>query len=428
MGFLRRVPVISLAAVLTTPAFAQRQPRQSPPLEQGTSSITGRVVNAQSNQPAEGVEVTIALDERSSTVTTKADGRYAFENIAEGSYLLATGSRDYLAGCYPSSDASDRCGRIVLARDEHRTGVNFSVLPAGIARGRVVDSNGAPIADATVRLGSPAKPSTSTMHTIYFGAVARTDKDGAFEVRGIVPGEWNLELDVPNTRDSIRLPVLFYPGVFRADDAMRFEFVSGRIVNDLVFVIPSVADNTLTIHVSAHPVPLSDVRTSFIVPGSSARGIALNDQGIGTIKGLLDGRYFISVRSWTNDQAWAAFEIAEFIAPSLDVALQIKPAGTIKGKIVARNGGLPPLNNLVAAALWVDGDVEINPGAPDQVPVETDGSFKIDGLFGRRAIKLLQLSPEWRLYSVLQGRSDVTSGLDVPLDTVVELTLVVARQ
>ena len=346
-------------------------------------------------------------------------------------YLVTTRSLDYLAGCYPNTDSnidSERCRPILVARDERKTNINLALAPTGIARGRVVDQNGAPIADAEVRLGSPTKPSTLVMRSIYFGAVTKTNQEGAFEVRGIVPGEWNLELDVPAKRDSVRLPVLFYPGVFRPEDATHFEFVAGRIVDNLVFVVPAVADNTLTIHVSADPFPLGEIRTSFSAPGFPARGITLNGEGLGTVKGLLDGRYFISVRGWTKDKAWAAFEIVDFIAPSLDVALQIKPAGTIKGKIVARSGGLPPLGSVVAAALWVDGDVEINPNAPDQVPVEADGSFRIDGLFGRRAINLLGLSPEWRLYSILQGRSEVTSGIDVPLDTTVDVTIVVTRR
>src|SRR6185503_7207973 len=142
-----------------------------------------------------------------------------------------------------------------------------------------------------------------------------------------------------------------------------------------------------------------------------------NEDGVATIKGLLEGRYFVATRARTNEQSWAAFQIIDFIAPSLDVSLHMQRAATIKGKIVAQKGGLPPLDGVVVAALWVDGDVEINPNTPDQVPVEADGTFRIDGVFGRRAFKLLRLSPEWRLHSILQGRSEVTSGIDVPLDT-----------
>jgi len=247
-------------------------------------------------------------------------------------------------------------------------------------------------------------------------------------VRRILPGVWNLELDVPAKGDSVRLPVMFYPGVFRAEEATPFEFVPGRIVDDLVFVVPAVADNALTVRLSAGPFPLSNVRTTFVGAPPPVPGIKFNDDGVATIKGLLEGRYFVAARAWTNEQSWVAFEIIDFIAPSLDVSMHMQRAPPIKGKIVSPQGGLPPLDGVVVAALWVDGDVEINPNAPDQVPVEADGTFRIDGVFGRRAFKLLRLSPEWRLHSILQGRSEVTSGIDVPLDTTVDVTIVVTRR
>jgi hypothetical protein len=315
-----------------------------------------------------------------------------------------------------------------VLRDQQRTDIDIGLAPLAIARGRVVDSTGSPVAGASVRLGSPAKPGTSMMHTIYSGAVTQTSTDGAFEVHRIPPGIWNLELDVPATRDSVRLPVVFYPGVFRAEEATPFEFVPGRIVDDLVFVVPAVTDNALTVRLSAGPFPLSDVRTTFVGAPSPVPAIKFNDDGVATIKGLLEGRYFVAARAWTNEQSWAAFEIIDFIAPSLDVSMRMQRAATIKGKIVSQKGGLPPLDGVVVAALWVDGDVEINPNAPDQVPVEADGTFRIDGVFGRRAFKLLRLSPDWRLHSILQGRSEVTSGIDVPLDTTVDVTIVVTRR
>jgi hypothetical protein len=221
---------------------------------------------------------------------------------------------------------------------------------------------------------------------------------------------------------------MFYPGVFRAEEAMQFEFASGRVVDDLVFVVPAVADNTLTIRLSAGSFPISDVRTSFVGSVPPVRGINFDADGIAKIKGLLEGRYFVAARTWTTEQSWAAFEIIDFIAPSFDVTLQMQRAATIKGKIVAQKGGLPPLNGVVAAALWVNNDVEINPSAKDQVPVEADGTFRIDGVFGRRAFQLLGLSPDWRVHSILHGRSEVTSGIDVPFDTTVDVTIVVTRR
>jgi hypothetical protein len=439
IDFRRLIAVISLLMLFASPAAAQpRRPFEKPelePVEAGTATIAGRAIDVVSKKPVPNVEIQLVSYvngiARGLKAKTDQHGAYTFTNVAEGTYSIGTANNqtDYVPGCYVTSDAPERCANVSVLRDQMRTDIDIGLAPLAIARGRVVNSAGSPIAGATVRLGSPARPSTSITHTIYSGAVTQTGADGAFEVRRILPGEWNLELDVPAAnRDSVRLPVMFYPGVFRAEDAARIEFVPGRIVEDLVFVIPAVADNTLTIRIAAGPVAMGDLRTAFVGSVPQLQGIKFNEDGVATIKGLLEGRYFMSARAWTDDQAWAAFAITDFIAPSLDVPLQMHRAAMIRGRIVAQNGGLPPLDGVVVAALWVDEGVEINPLAKDQVPAEPDGSFRIGGLFGRRAFQLLGLAPEWRVHSILQGRSEITSGIDVPFDATLDVTIVVTHR
>ena len=175
-------------------------------------------------------------------------------------------------------------------------------------------------------------------------------------------------------------------------------------------------------------LPIGDIAASLIhtVPFVS-RPIKLNDEGIGEIKGLMEGRYFVAARGWIKDKAWAAFAIADFIAPSLDLSLQLAPAGRISGRIVAKAGALPPLTGVVAAATWVHDDAEVNPVTPDQVQVAADGSFRIEGLFGTRTLQLIYLDAGWQVVSVLVGRSEVNT-VDVPLDTTVDMTVVVGRR
>jgi hypothetical protein len=82
---------------------------------------------------------------------------------------------------------------------------------------------------------------------------------------------------------------------------------------------------------------------------------------------------------------------------------------------------------VVAAATWVYDDAEVNPVTPDQVPVAADGSFRIEGLFGTRTLQLIYLDADWHVASILVGRSEVST-IDVPLDTAVDVTIVVARR
>jgi hypothetical protein len=138
----------------------------------------------------------------------------------------------------------------------------------------------------------------------------------------------------------------------------------------------------------------------------------------------------VAARAWSHDLAFVAFEVVNFVQDSQEVSLHLQRAGRITGRIVAQRGGLPALDGIRVGAAWVHDDVEINPLVPDNVVAGADGRFTIDGLFGRRKIELGLggLSPDWRIHSVLRGRADVTTGVDVPPGSTVDLTVIVARR
>ena len=397
--------------------------------------IAGRITDSLTRRPVAGIDVSLSTFAggmlRSSAVKTDAAGAYAFDSIAAGSYMLTAHSVDYQPACHPNT-AVERCARIELLTDDKRDKLDLALTPNATARGRIVDENGTSIGEATVALtttGPQSRGPNSIVVNTVAGRPVRTAANGTFEIRGVPAGTWYLEAWIPGVKESMGLPAVFYPGVFRRDEAARLEFSAGRVTENLNLVIPSISGNALTVHVTTGPVPIADVRAALIRSEPiMAKTIALNDEGAGTVTGLLPGRYFVAARGWIKDRAWAAFEIADFLPPSLDLSLLMKPAGSITGKIVAQNGGLPPLNGLVVAAGWTHDEVEINPMTPDQVPVEADGSFKIEGLFGKRAMRLIGLSPEWGVYAIRQGRSELRGAVEVPLDTTVDVTIVVARR
>jgi hypothetical protein len=58
-----------------------------------------------------------------------------------------------------------------------------------------------------------------------------------------------------------------------------------------------------------------------------------------------------------------------------------------------------------------------------------DGSFEIAGLFGRRMLQLGRFDSDWRIQSVMHGKSDVTStAIDVAPNATAEVTIVVRRR
>ena len=429
---LRRIGVISLLAIAFTAPSADAQRPNVGPVEPGTSTIAGTVVDAQTKAPVAGVVVSVSAftsgTARGARVTTGDDGAFAFVDIAEGLYLISTLADGYVNACHADPDARGPCGNINLLRDQKRRDITFALIKTATARGRVVDQNGGPVAGLQLRM-APVRPDNSfTPGLLPSASGAMTARDGTFEIRA-APGSWSLELELPVKPGSLRLPTVYYPGVFTTDEAIRVELIAGRTNDNLVFVLPEATANVLTVRVSPGAVEMREIATALIRPSPLVvNPITLNDEGTGSVHGLLEGRYFVTARGSTRDATWVAFEVAEFYGPMLDVNLQMAPAGKIVGRIVAQKGVPPPVDGVIVAAAWVHDDVEINPLSPDETHVAADGSFRIEGLFGHRSIRVVGLPEGWSVRSILQGRTDVTSGVDVPVDTTIDLAIVVSRQ
>lgn len=417
---------MSVLLVMLALAGGVQAPRPGPqPLAPGSSGIHGTIVDAITKAPIPDVAVRLFdyRQMRTGSTLTNSGGQYEFAGIADGEYSLSADSNDHLFSCYqPTLSDPPRCANVSLVRDQVKA-VDLQLIPGAIVRGRVVDAAGKPIAKASIRL--------DVFRSAAFGPMssALSREDGSFELVRLPAGEWLLELEIPASPHAVRPPLMYYPGVVYREEAQTVRLAAGETVANIDFVVPDVARNSLTLHVSSPGGAVGDVSAAVIraAPLMMAR-VELNDRGVGTLGGLLPGRYFAAARAWTDKQPLVAFDAIDFVEGPRDVMLQLQPAGSIAGRIVARPGGLPPLAGVRVAAAWVHDDVEVNPLVPDQVEAAPDGSFRIDGLFGQRSLQLIGLPADWAVLSVLRNRTDVTRAVTVPPDTTVNVTIVLSKR
>jgi len=157
--------------------------------------------------------------------------------------------------------------------------------------------------------------------------------------------------------------------------------------------------------------------------------IELNAEGVGAVKGVLPGRYFVAARAASRDKQWAGFEVVDFIEDSFEARLQLLPTGSIAGRVVTDKGDLPPLDGVIVGASWIYDGAEVNPLAADEAKVAPDGSFRIDHLFGTRQLQLRALDLGWEVGAIRQNRTDVTtSGIVVVPDGTTEATILLRRR
>jgi hypothetical protein len=159
------------------------------------------------------------------------------------------------------------------------------------------------------------------------------------------------------------------------------------------------------------------------------RPIELNAEGVGSLTGILPGRYFVIGRAASRDKKWAAYEVVDFIEDAYEARLQLMPTGSIAGKLVTEKGEMPPVGGVMIGASWIHDGAEVDPINVDEVEVAVDGSFRIDNLFGTRLLRPRALGLEWEVAAIRQGRTDVTtSGVVIAPDTTTEATIVLRRR
>ena len=259
---------------------------------------------------------------------------------------------------------------------------------------------------------------------------ATTDTEGRFELNNLPAGEWRLEVEIPPVPGGLRPPIVYYPGGLSWEEAVGVVLVAGKATDSLTIVVPRINENTLTIVVPPPDATISNVAVSVLRESPLAvRQIDLNADGVGTLKGVLPGRYFVAARAASRDRQWAGFEVVDFIEDSYEARPLLLPTGAIAGRIVAETGGLPTLDGVIVGASWIYDGVEVNPLATDEAKVAPDGSFRVDNLFGTRKLQLRALDLGWEVAAIRQNRIDVTtSGIVVVPDSTIQATIVLRRR
>ena len=413
--------VITLV-LLALIAASSGQQRLPPPIPPGTSAIRGRILDSMTKAPVAGCTVRVGASGYFATLVSDLAGAYELKDVAAGDYFFLIQCKSHLPQCL---DEPYRC-RVEVLRDQEREGVDFQVVPGAIARGQVLTFDGRPVTRASVRLGRGMKGEP----TFALVTPTVTDTEGRFELVNLPAGEWRLEVEIPPVPGGLRPPIVYYPGGLSWEDATGVELVAGKVTDRLTITVPRINENTLTVVVPPADATLSDIAVSVLRQSPLlVRSVDLSAEGVGTIKGVLPGRYFVSARAASRDKRWAAFEVVDFIEDSYEARLQLMPTGIIAGRIVTDKGDLPPLAGVIVGASWIHDGVEVNPISVDEAPAAADGSFRIDNLFGTRQLQLRALGLEWEVAAIRQDRTDVTSsGVAVVPDATTQATIVLRRR
>lgn len=402
----------------------------------GPAAMSGVVVTAD-GVGAPGVEVRATGADGHSLVAsrTAADGRFKFSGVAPGRWLLSATAPGFLPATYGAFAYGQPGVPVRLEAGASVEGLNIVLERPASATGRVTDQDGEPV-PAVVQ--AMAATWTGTREALSSIGTARTDREGRYELGGLVPGRYLLlatpltggpVVDEPPDVRALALQPAFYPGVsapahaahvsVRAGDALagldiglRAEPVASLEVTltrgdrhplgyiSLIVLPRDVGDAGMQVDTSPSVRPLQAVRLpagEYDVIGSALEAEA-------------DGRLA---------RLWVATTVTLDGRTSVKMPLELGTGARLEGRLVF-DGAASQVEGLPEIWLWpIEGTrpESILPFAGTLV-LEDGGSFAISGIapgqyllqFGRDAASQVA---GWSVKRVLLRGEDVA---DLPID------------
>ncbi|HEY1306968.1 MAG TPA: carboxypeptidase-like regulatory domain-containing protein [Vicinamibacterales bacterium] len=401
----------------------------APASPQPGAMIRGRILDVR-KRPIKGVVVK-AISPREFTETAISDerGRFVIDGLRAGSYALEASSLGYVTAQYGQSRAAGPGLQVVVRDNETFDDADFVLSRGSVVTGTITDERGEEIEGAVVRAIQIRYADGRTTATIV--RVAQTDDRGGYRLYGMSPGSYLISaLDTATISGANQrgYAPIYYPGSTQLTEAVPVHTDIGRDVAgiDLGFRHESAARVTgIALDASGAPVK-GDV---LLVASQRSGGIALeprqgirtNADGSFTIADVPPGEYVLKVsKPWSNGAPQFGVEFVTVgDADPNPVVVQTAAGSTLEGRLViddkrgyevlARRG---PVLGLRA----VPADFDRTPvmgQVPSRLLTNSDGTFRLSGLFGPTRFFLGGSGVEWYLQSLVIDGVDVT---DSPFD------------
>jgi hypothetical protein len=373
-----------------TTAPSQKPDAKSSPSPVLTGTIKGRIV-ASDGQPLTNANILAqSLTGAPSTKPTRpdAEGRFSFDDLAPGSYVLVATAPGYIDQSMSVSDPNDW--------PRYLTGANVRVnmIKGGVITGLVTNAKGEPIVGVPVRATMMNVSSLSMLSFVSGGGVAETDDRGSYRIFGLLPGQYTVtsggngqfgdftasgfDRDVPtyypsSTRDTA-VPITVRSGDETTGIDIKYRGGDGHSISGVVLGdIPANAQGGAVTIMLAHAGTTSLISLSLAGIAEPRRTFSFN--------GVADGEYDV---------------FAGYLASQTENALMGSKRVTVRG------GDVTGLELRLVALSSVAGTITLDPIKPED-KCDKRGSLVIE--------TVLRVPPDDKKRAGNQSLASVYSGL-----------------
>jgi Carboxypeptidase regulatory-like domain len=279
---LRFVLAIPMVFSMLFAVFVRAQNSVQP---QDKCTIAGTVVDAVSQRPLKGADVRLrgvpggsgaASVSRSVPTSTDANGRFVFEDITAGRYVILVSREGYVSN--RGENLRQRGELLSVAPGQHVNDVVIRLLPDGAIAGHITNEAGKPLRGVAVQALKSSYPrGRREFHDVAHSA---TNDAGEYRIADLVPGKYYIRAKPPASlktnslkakpgSDKSYVPV-YYPA---ANDQARSVALVLRAGEELGGIDMSLVP-VPTVHIRGQVI---NARTS--LPSKEAEVTLLSDQG-----------------------------------------------------------------------------------------------------------------------------------------------------
>ncbi len=310
--------LLALMLAGTHCVFSQETPAD---MSKHLATLQGRAVISMTGEPVSRVDLALrALPPGTDAVkvVSDADGRFSFEEMEPGSYILSASRPGFQMEVYGARSQGSGGTPLTLSAGQVLTNIEFRLTPLGTISGTVVDDRGKPM---------PEVPVTASCSTLQAYHSVPTNDAGEFRFSSLAPCSYTLRANPSGTpptpaartpagepdQPEERLVATYYPSAADAVAAIPLEVAPGQELQGITITVRKVPLHHVrgkVVTSSADPSP-ENVRLwlmprtpgTAVGPASSSGGTPAPD-GSFDLGGVRPGSYYLAARRSSDTVVW----------------------------------------------------------------------------------------------------------------------------